>query len=125
MMRDSSTYYMLGYNSSAPRDGRFHKVTVKVKRPGLEVRARQGYYAGAAVAKNAKDTPPPDPIARLLTAAMPSGGLGLRVNAGVVRIDDARAGQTSRRPSSTSPSKSQARTSASSRAGRCSPTTSN
>ena len=46
MMRDASAYYLLGYSSSAaPTDGRFHQIRVRVKRPGIEVRARRGYWA--------------------------------------------------------------------------------
>ncbi len=46
MVRDSSAYYLIGYNSSqAPNDGKFHEIKVRVKRPGIEVRARKGYWA--------------------------------------------------------------------------------
>ncbi len=46
MMRDSSVYYLIGYNSSAaPTDGKFHDINVRVKRPGVDVRARKGYWA--------------------------------------------------------------------------------
>ena len=49
MVRDGSTYYMLGYVSTlAPRDGKFHEIEVRVKRPGVEVRARKGYWAYTA-----------------------------------------------------------------------------
>jgi VWFA-related protein len=46
IIRDSSGYYLLGYNSSqAPTDGKFHSIKVNVKRRGLDVRARKGYWA--------------------------------------------------------------------------------
>ncbi len=66
MMRDASAYYLLGYSSSAaPTDGRFHQIRVRVKRPGVEVRARRGYWAlrpeEAAVAMAPpREGPPPD-----------------------------------------------------------------
>src|SRR6185436_2973743 len=44
--RDQSAYYLIGYNSSqAPADGKFHEIKVRVKRPGVQVRARKGYWA--------------------------------------------------------------------------------
>lgn len=46
VMRDSSAYYLLGYNSTqAPSDGKFHEIKVHVKRSGLQVRSRKGYWA--------------------------------------------------------------------------------
>ena len=46
MLADIGTYYLLGYYSTNTRlDGRFRKLTVRVKRPGVEVRARPGYLA--------------------------------------------------------------------------------
>jgi VWFA-related protein len=45
---DLSNYYLLGYYSPANADGRFHKITVRVKRPGVNVRARSGYLAAKA-----------------------------------------------------------------------------
>jgi VWFA-related protein len=46
IVRDTSAYYLLGYNSSfTSADGKFHEIKVKVKRPGVQVRARRGYWA--------------------------------------------------------------------------------
>src|SRR5438876_4259144 len=46
IMRDSSAYYLIGYNSSqTPSDGKFHEIKVRVKRSGVQVRARKGYWA--------------------------------------------------------------------------------
>jgi VWFA-related protein len=43
IMRDASGYYLLGYTSaSAPTDGKFHSIEVRVKRPNVESRARKG-----------------------------------------------------------------------------------
>ena len=42
----NSTYYVLGYYpKDARRDGRFHKIEVRAKRPGLRVSARKGYVS--------------------------------------------------------------------------------
>jgi VWFA-related protein len=46
VVREASAFYLLGYSSGRnPQDGRFHKIGVKVKRPGIDVRARRGYWA--------------------------------------------------------------------------------
>ena len=45
MVKDSSAYYLLGYKSPAPVDGKFHKIKVRLNKDGYEVRARSGYFA--------------------------------------------------------------------------------
>jgi VWFA-related protein len=46
MQLERTTYYLLGYQSTnAALDGKFRKVSVKVKRPKVTVRARPGYVA--------------------------------------------------------------------------------
>ena len=45
MVRDASAYYLLGYASRAPVDGKFHKIKVRLNKDDYEVRARSGYFA--------------------------------------------------------------------------------
>ncbi len=46
VQRDMSAYYLLGYSSTNPvRDGRFRRIQVRLKRDGLRVEARAGYFA--------------------------------------------------------------------------------
>jgi len=66
VVRDSSAYYLVGYNSTLSKpDGRFHEIKVKVKRPGLQVRSRKGYWAPTTeeAAKAAAPPKPPTPPA--------------------------------------------------------------
>ncbi len=71
---DLSDYYLLGYTSTnAKLDGRFRKITVRVKRPGVQVRARRGYLAANEADASAGATPPPaDPAVRMREAALAS-----------------------------------------------------
>ena len=70
IVRDSSAYYLIGYSSSqAPTDGKFHEIKVRVKRPGLQVRARRGYWAMTADDAVKAVTPKVEPP-KALTAAL-------------------------------------------------------
>jgi len=48
IIADLSSYYLLGYYSNRRMDGRFHAIRVRVKRPGVQLRARSGYLAPRA-----------------------------------------------------------------------------
>jgi VWFA-related protein len=45
METESRAYYLLGYQPEGPFDRKWHKIEVKVSRPGVTLRARRGYYA--------------------------------------------------------------------------------
>ena len=70
IIRDSSAYYLVGYNSTqAPTDGKFHAIKVRVKRSGVQVRHRQGYWAYTAEdVKRAVAGPKPGPPAEITKA---------------------------------------------------------
>ena len=54
IVRDNSTYYVLAYYPPTGKAGKFHKIEVKVNRPGVVVRARQGYATPKAPAAGAE-----------------------------------------------------------------------
>jgi VWFA-related protein len=78
VVKEASAFYLLGYSSARnPADGRFHQIKVRVKRPGLEVRARKGYWAPSQTAitearEKAIAAEVPDDIGRALATLTPS-----------------------------------------------------
>jgi len=82
--RDASTYYMLGFNSAYKSvDGKYVRLRVRVKQPGLTVRSRTGYvnanrneYEDSLRSRVSKE-----PIATALANPVSSAGHPLRVTA--------------------------------------------
>jgi VWFA-related protein len=72
IVRDSSFYYLLGYNSTqAPSDGKFHQISVRLRPRGLDVRARKGYWALTAeeiVRANTPTVETPKPVQNALAS---------------------------------------------------------
>jgi len=94
IVRDSSYYYLLGYNSTqSPNDGKFHEIRVRIKRRGVEVRARKGYWAlSAEEAARATTVVPetPKPVQQALASIATSvqAGKYVRTWLGTARAED-------------------------------------
>lgn len=85
IVRESSEYYVAAYSpwNIAP-DGTYRDITVRVKRPGVRVSARRGYYAAREplrrpfrfVAEGISDE-----VSALVMAPVPEAGLSLELQA--------------------------------------------
>ncbi len=76
-VKDSSAYYLLGYNSTqAPSDGRFHTIKVtlseRARKRGLQLRARRGYLAPTADDVRRVTAPPTSMVPKPVTDAVAS-----------------------------------------------------
>jgi len=80
VLRDASAYYLLGYTSTVGQpDGEFHELSVRTRRPGLQVRARAGYWAlkpeeAERVTTTAPAGPPPAVAKALSAIGQPTRG---------------------------------------------------
>jgi VWFA-related protein len=82
IVRDNSTYYMLGFNSGYDRaDGRYVRVQVRAKRPGLTVHAREGYVARTREEQLARERvqSSPTPLEAALGNPLTASGVPMRV----------------------------------------------
>ncbi len=102
MMKDSTAYYLIGYNSSqAPADGKFHEIKVRVKRKGMEVRARKGYWAltkeemtRATLPAEKKKVEDPQLTKALASIEAPARARTIRTWIGTSRADDGKTNVT-------------------------------
>jgi VWFA-related protein len=89
IVQENSVYYLLGYSPpSSKRDGKFHRISVKVKRPGLQVRARKGYASPRGKPPVEKPLPAnaSSPALReAMNSPVPVAGLPMRVFAGAFK----------------------------------------
>jgi len=83
IVADNSSYYVLGYYpTDEKRDGKFRKIQVKVDRPGLIVRTRDGYLAPKGKASSVIAPGPKavsEPVREALNSPLPVTGLTLHV----------------------------------------------
>ena len=84
VMEETSSYYLVGFRTDRT-DGLFHRVAVRVNRPGVEVRTRAGYTAPSAKPPRlANGKTPPSPVELALASSIPSGDLKFAVSAAVL-----------------------------------------
>jgi VWFA-related protein len=93
IITDASAYYLLGYTPlRAFADGKFHQIDVRVKRRGLRVTARKGYWAPTEKELTAAPAPPAEPgLAEALSQlADPRSARAVEVWIGTSRGTDGR-----------------------------------
>ena len=82
IVKENSSYYVLGYvSTNDKRDGRFRKIAVRVTRPGVTVRARQGYAAprGRAAPLPKTESPMDDALKAAVESPLPTTGIPMRL----------------------------------------------
>ena len=77
----SHSYYLFGFPAADPKpNGRFHKIEVKVNRPGVNVHTRAGYYAGETRAGGSKPTVVSPDASTAIDGILPRTDVPLRVS---------------------------------------------
>ena len=80
VMEDQRGYYLIGYRPGGQTfDRRFHKISVRVKRPGLSARTRTGFYG--VTDEEARAAPPSarDQTLNALMSPFAAGAINLRL----------------------------------------------
>src|SRR6188768_510206 len=73
VMKDASAYYLVGYSPTRrTNDGKFHEIKVKVKRRGVRVTARRGYWSASEKELTAAAEAAATPVNTALTGALAS-----------------------------------------------------
>jgi VWFA-related protein len=77
VVRDNSSYYVLGYYTERDaKAGKFRKIDVRIRRPGLQVRARRGYVTSKPADPK---TAPSSVLMEAVRSPVPAGNLPMRV----------------------------------------------
>ena len=71
VIADASAYYLIGYSPTrTTNDGKFHRIKVKVKRRGVRVTARRGYWSASETELTAAAEAAATPVNTELTNAL-------------------------------------------------------
>ena len=88
VVEDTTSYYLLGYSSTNPaRDGRFRRIRVQLKQPGLKLEFRSGYYAPRDFAHSGRDDRAQQ-LQEQLLSDLPITDLPVHGSAGYFRLKD-------------------------------------
>ncbi len=88
--RDTSAYYAIGFHSTNPaRDGKYRRLTVKIKRPGIKLEYRQGYYAPADFRHSGKEDREQQ-LTDELASDLPATDIAVYLDAMYFRLDQNR-----------------------------------
>jgi VWFA-related protein len=81
IVAENSSYFVFGYYSTNERrDGRFRKIEVRVKRPGLRVRSRNGYFEARGRRPNTTPSTKVSPaLAEAIGSPLPVNGVPIKV----------------------------------------------
>jgi VWFA-related protein len=87
IFRENASYYLLGYVRPDPRvDGKFRRVEVRVNRPGVTVRARNGYFEPRAQTRAAGLASPSSAAESAFGAIVAKADLAMRVTAAAFAV---------------------------------------
>lgn len=86
IVRDASHYYVVGYHSPAPSDGKSHRIEIRCRRKGVTTRSRSQYFSTRPGPRPLTD---PVRFARdLLHAALPVDDGGFVIMAEAAKTED-------------------------------------
>lgn len=90
VQHDTSAFYAIGFRSANPmRDGRYRKLTVKVKRQGVKLEYRPGYYAPSDF-KHTGNEDREQQLNDQMASDLPATDMAVYLDAMYFRIDDNR-----------------------------------
>jgi VWFA-related protein len=84
ILDDQKGYYLIGYRpdkSTFKKGSRFHDIRIKVKRPGLQVRSRRGFFGEEEKRKPAVERTRSEELLAAMTSPFQSSGIDMRLTA--------------------------------------------